>query len=61
MTNYHCIKNLEWEGKYGQNFKKNGKWTVSWKRNNLINVGGYYSTDGQKQGLWTELIKNYFE
>ncbi|CAD8116417.1 unnamed protein product [Paramecium sonneborni] len=61
LTNFYCIKYLEWDGKYGENLKKNGKWTVNCKGKNLITLGGYYSTEGLKQGLWTEIIKNYSE
>ncbi|CAD8204812.1 unnamed protein product [Paramecium pentaurelia] len=62
LTKLEQIKYLNWQGEYGENLKKVGKWTVTWKGEILENVGGWYSEkdNGQKVGLWKELIKNYW-
>ncbi|CAD8119979.1 unnamed protein product [Paramecium sonneborni] len=52
------ILHLQWQGKYGLDNKKYGKWRVSWQSNVIKEVGGYY-LNGLKQGLWKELYKNY--
>ncbi|CAD8110861.1 unnamed protein product [Paramecium sonneborni] len=59
LNNLEQINNLVWQGEYGQNKIKIGKWIAIWKGEVLKEVGGYYSDNGQKQGLWKELIKNY--
>ncbi|CAK56682.1 unnamed protein product (macronuclear) [Paramecium tetraurelia] len=62
LTNLEQIKYLNWLGEYGDNLKKVGKWIAKWKGEILKGVGGCYSEkgDGQKLGLWKELIKNYW-
>ncbi|CAD8101536.1 unnamed protein product [Paramecium primaurelia] len=60
LTNLEQIQHLQWVGEYNKNNKKVGKWILKWKGNILKDVGGQYSQTGQKQGLWIELIKNYW-
>ncbi|CAD8070503.1 unnamed protein product [Paramecium sonneborni] len=60
LTNFEQIKFLEWFGKFEINHFKVGKWTANWNGEKLMEVGGYYSKDGLKQGIWKELIKNYW-
>ncbi|CAD8105115.1 unnamed protein product [Paramecium sonneborni] len=50
---------MQWLGNYGYNNKKIGKWMATWNGKILNNVGGLYSNDGLKQGLWKELNRNY--
>ncbi|CAD8126699.1 unnamed protein product [Paramecium sonneborni] len=61
LNNLEQIKYLQWFGEYGQNLKKVGKWTATWKGQILKNVGGIYSEDGKKIGSWIELKNNYME
>ncbi|CAD8117519.1 unnamed protein product [Paramecium primaurelia] len=60
LTNLEQIQYLFWFGQYGENNKKIDKWIATWKGETLVDVGGYYSDKGLKQGLWKELIKNYW-
>ncbi|CAD8115243.1 unnamed protein product [Paramecium sonneborni] len=53
------IQHLSWQGQYALNNKKNGKWMVSWDENLIKDASGYYY-DGKKQGLWIDLIQNYW-
>ncbi|CAD8055908.1 unnamed protein product [Paramecium primaurelia] len=59
LTNMEQIQYFQWQGKYGQEKRKQGKWTVTWDGQALLEVGGYYK-DGLKEGLWTEPNKNYW-
>ncbi|CAD8130348.1 unnamed protein product [Paramecium sonneborni] len=59
LTNLEQIQYLKWFGKYVDGYKKIGKWEIYWRGDILQEIGGYYSNNGQKQGLWNELIKNY--
>ncbi|CAD8190279.1 unnamed protein product [Paramecium pentaurelia] len=59
LKNLEQIKFLKWQGRYGQCFKKVDKWNVIWNGQNFSQIGGYYSDQGEKQGLWMELIKNF--
>ncbi|CAD8130345.1 unnamed protein product [Paramecium sonneborni] len=58
FNNMEQIQSLSWQGQYGQNRKKDGKWIAFWNKELLKNVGGYYK-EGQKQGLWKDLFLNY--
>ncbi|CAD8078503.1 unnamed protein product [Paramecium sonneborni] len=59
MTNLEQIRHLDWQGEYGIGETKCGKWQIKWNGKILKDVGGYYE-NGQKQGLWQELKKNYW-
>ncbi|CAD8118323.1 unnamed protein product [Paramecium sonneborni] len=59
ITNLEQIMHLQWIGKYGHDHLKIGKWTAIWQGESLIDIGGFYSIDGKKQGQWNQLIKNY--
>ncbi|CAD8144089.1 unnamed protein product [Paramecium pentaurelia] len=59
FTNFEQIQYLQWYGNYDQNLKKVGKWTAYWKGKYLSQVGGYYSEDGSKQGIWKEIMKQF--
>ncbi|CAD8055033.1 unnamed protein product [Paramecium sonneborni] len=59
LVNLEQIKYLRWQGKYGENQQKIGKWIALWKGERIFDSGGYYCKDGFKQGQWKELIKNY--
>ncbi|CAD8108633.1 unnamed protein product [Paramecium sonneborni] len=59
LTNLEQIQYLKWLGKYVDGHKKTGKWAVNWRGEILQEIGGYYSNDGLKQGLWNELTQNY--
>ncbi|CAD8178347.1 unnamed protein product [Paramecium octaurelia] len=61
LINLEQIYYLEWLGKYQENFKKMGKWTAIWKGEKITEVGGYYSNEGKKNGIWNDIIKNYGE
>ncbi|CAD8165308.1 unnamed protein product [Paramecium pentaurelia] len=50
---------LKWLGVYDQNNQKIGNWTAAWNGVMLENVGGQYTEDGKKKGLWKELIQMY--
>ncbi|CAD8106822.1 unnamed protein product [Paramecium sonneborni] len=58
FNNMEQIQNLSWQGQYNQKKKKDGKWIAFWDGNILKDVFGYYK-NGQKQGLWKYLFKNY--
>ncbi|CAD8090427.1 unnamed protein product [Paramecium sonneborni] len=58
LNNYDQIKYLKFEGQYGLDCKKFGKWKTIWNGEVLKELGGYYQ-NGLKQGLWKELIRNY--
>ncbi|CAD8157737.1 unnamed protein product [Paramecium pentaurelia] len=60
IKNVEQIKYLRWQGEYGGNQKKVGKWNAFWRGDNL-NVGGLYNENGQKQGKWIELFTNFFD
>ncbi|CAD8128983.1 unnamed protein product [Paramecium sonneborni] len=59
FNNKEQVKQLKWDGKYRNNFQKVAKWSIYWNEQILQKAGGYYSEDGQKIGLWKELVKNY--
>ncbi|CAD8194862.1 unnamed protein product [Paramecium octaurelia] len=59
LNNIEQIKFLEWMGNYGTNNQKIGRWTILWKGTKLKDIGGEYSQEGKKQGLWREITKNY--
>ncbi|CAD8072405.1 unnamed protein product [Paramecium primaurelia] len=58
-NNIDQIKYLHWEGEFGQNNRKSGKWKANWSGPGYKEVGGYYE-DGLKQGLWNQFTKNYW-
>ncbi|CAD8129949.1 unnamed protein product [Paramecium sonneborni] len=58
FNNMDQIQNLSWQGQYGKNEKKEGKWVAFWDKNILKNVGGYFN-NGQKEGQWKDLFLNY--
>ncbi|CAD8099421.1 unnamed protein product [Paramecium sonneborni] len=60
FNNMDQIQNLSWQGQYGKNKKKDGKWIAFWTKELLKNVGGYYK-EGQKYGLWKDLFLNYWK
>ncbi|CAD8094416.1 unnamed protein product [Paramecium primaurelia] len=39
LTNYEQIKYLQWDGDYGEDMRRNGKWTAFWNKQVLSNVG----------------------
>ncbi|CAD8130639.1 unnamed protein product [Paramecium sonneborni] len=53
LHNMDQIKNLFWSKKY------DGKWIVFQHNEILENIGGYCKV-GQKQGLWKDLFRNYW-
>ncbi|CAD8130447.1 unnamed protein product [Paramecium sonneborni] len=59
LTNIEQIKYLFWFREFRNN-EKIDKCIATWKGETLVDVGGYYSEIGLKQGLWKELIKNYW-
>ncbi|CAD8087580.1 unnamed protein product [Paramecium primaurelia] len=59
VLNLEQIKHLQWQGEYCQNKRKFGKWIAIWNGEALLEVGGYYES-GLKQGLWKELINQYW-
>ncbi|CAD8089843.1 unnamed protein product [Paramecium primaurelia] len=59
LNNLEQIRYLQWLGQYNQNQNKVAKWSAVWKGDQLLEVGGYYSEDGLKQGFWKELSRNY--
>lgn len=58
LNNFDQIKYLKFEGQYGKNNRKSGKWKTIWHGELLKGLGGYYE-NGLKVGLWNELIQNY--
>ncbi|CAD8154806.1 unnamed protein product [Paramecium octaurelia] len=60
MTNLEQLKFLQWHGQIGQDNKRQGKWTATWDGEIIAYVGGMYCHDGKKQGLWKELIENFW-
>ncbi|CAD8058032.1 unnamed protein product [Paramecium primaurelia] len=59
LTYLEQIQNLKWFGQYGDNNKQIGKWIIIWSGEKIQDVGGEYSNNGEKQGYWIELAKNY--
>ncbi|CAD8104721.1 unnamed protein product [Paramecium sonneborni] len=59
LNNLEQILKLSWRSQYDEKKNKDGKWIAFWGQNDIINVGGYQK-DGQKQGLWKDLFKNYW-
>ncbi|CAD8110381.1 unnamed protein product [Paramecium primaurelia] len=60
LTNLEQIQHFYWSGNYGQKNQKIGNWLATWKGETIQGVGGKYSDDGQKQGKWREIVKNYW-
>ncbi|CAD8205231.1 unnamed protein product [Paramecium octaurelia] len=60
LTNLQQIKYLQWSGKYGQYSLKIGRWSATWNNEIILESGGYYSEDGQKQGLWKDINRQYW-
>ncbi|CAD8131095.1 unnamed protein product [Paramecium sonneborni] len=60
LINMIQIKQLQWIGS-SKNCKKIGKWIATMNGQVLGRVGGYYSENGKKQGLWQNIIENYEE
>ncbi|CAD8125981.1 unnamed protein product [Paramecium sonneborni] len=58
LKNLDQIQQLTWQGQYGLNKKKNGKWIAFWDGEVYMKVGGYY-LEGLKQGQWKEIFENY--
>ncbi|CAD8108710.1 unnamed protein product [Paramecium sonneborni] len=59
ITNLEQIKYLRWIGELGKDNRKIGLWKATWKGESIVDCGGWYSQEGQKQGKWKEMIKNY--
>ncbi|CAD8118609.1 unnamed protein product [Paramecium primaurelia] len=60
ITNLEQIQHLKWQGEFGKNEKKIGRWIAIWKGQTLEAVNRWYSEDGLQSGLQTELINNYW-
>ncbi|CAD8116035.1 unnamed protein product [Paramecium sonneborni] len=60
MMNFEQIMYLNWKGDWNQNQKKNGKWVALWK-DDYFGVGGFYSENGLKFGVWKEMFKNFWD
>ncbi|CAD8165564.1 unnamed protein product [Paramecium pentaurelia] len=60
ITNLEQIQHLKWQGEFGKNDKKIGRWIAIWKGQTLEAVNRWYSEDGLQSGLQTELINNYW-
>ncbi|CAD8129068.1 unnamed protein product [Paramecium sonneborni] len=60
LTNLEQIQNLQWVGEYGKNKFKVGNWKAIWIEQTLKDVAGLYSIEGKKQGLWKDIIKNFW-
>ncbi|CAD8129136.1 unnamed protein product [Paramecium sonneborni] len=58
MKNLVQIKHLRWEGQYGKNKEKIGKWIAYWKNQDL-NIGGYYE-NGLKTGIWIDIEEDFW-
>ncbi|CAD8117319.1 unnamed protein product [Paramecium primaurelia] len=58
LTNMEQIKYLQWQGEYGKNMRKQGKWMALWNGEALIEVAGYFE-NGLKEGLWKQIFKSY--
>ncbi|CAD8051101.1 unnamed protein product [Paramecium primaurelia] len=54
------IQYLSWEGNYGKNNQKIGKWIAFWKGERLL-AGGNYDEFEYKIGQWVELDQNFCE
>ncbi|CAD8166300.1 unnamed protein product [Paramecium pentaurelia] len=61
ITNLEEIFHLLWVGVQEKNQQKAGQWIAMWKGENLFGCGGQYSSDGKKQGIWKEMIKDFYE
>ncbi|CAD8055038.1 unnamed protein product [Paramecium sonneborni] len=61
QSNMEQIKHKIWIGKYKENLIKYGKWNALWKGQAVIGIGGHYLNDGKKQGLWKEMIINFWD
>ncbi|CAD8177310.1 unnamed protein product [Paramecium octaurelia] len=60
LQNLEQIQYLRWFGNYDQNHQKVGKWIATWRGEGLKDVGGQYSNDGKKKGLWKELLADFW-
>ncbi|CAD8110097.1 unnamed protein product [Paramecium primaurelia] len=58
-NNFEQIKYLAWFEEIGKSNQKSSKWIAIWKGEVLSNVGGYIENN-LKQGLWNQLIDNYW-
>ncbi|CAD8157806.1 unnamed protein product [Paramecium pentaurelia] len=54
------LKYIELWGNSIPKLKKVQQFTVNWKLQKLVEIGGYYTQDGLKLGLWKELSQNYW-
>ncbi|CAD8080420.1 unnamed protein product [Paramecium primaurelia] len=61
LTNLEQIRYLSWIGLYGENQKKVGKWSAYWNGILMVGVGGEYTEEGKKIGLWKEIMDNFQE
>ncbi|CAD8095940.1 unnamed protein product [Paramecium primaurelia] len=59
LTDMEQIQFLQWQGEYGPNQKKQGKWIAIWKGEMIEEVGGYYE-NGLKLGQWKQPSKSYW-
>ncbi|CAD8131288.1 unnamed protein product [Paramecium sonneborni] len=59
FNNLEQIKYFQQIEDYGSNQQKYYKLDSYWKGEKLIEVGGFYSKNGLKQGLWKETFKNF--
>ncbi|CAK82848.1 unnamed protein product (macronuclear) [Paramecium tetraurelia] len=60
IENLEQLQFLNWEGNYGNNNQKIGKWVAYWKGEKLI-AGGDYDEFENKIGAWAELDQNFSE
>ncbi|CAD8069768.1 unnamed protein product [Paramecium sonneborni] len=58
-NNLEQIKYLQQIEDYGSDQQKYFKQVSYWQGQQLNQVGGFYSKDGGKQGLWKETFKNF--
>ncbi|CAD8194517.1 unnamed protein product [Paramecium pentaurelia] len=60
IRNLEQLKYLIWQGQYGNENQRIGRWRAYWRGEGL-NIGGYYDDKGKKQGIWIELFENYWD
>ncbi|CAD8126373.1 unnamed protein product [Paramecium sonneborni] len=60
LKNLQQLKNLTWKRIVGSKNKKLEFLVAYWKGKKL-NIGGYYTEDGLKNGIWREISENYWD
>ncbi|CAD8190271.1 unnamed protein product [Paramecium pentaurelia] len=60
LKKWEQIVYLQWKGQYDNNKQQVGYWTATWKGEIIKDVGGIYNQFGKKEGLWKDLIRNYW-